>query len=103
MCSSSISQILLLKKTDLFEIHGFWRWLSAKKKKKKEERNLCAKQETWVRSLGGEDFLEKEMATYSSIPPGISWTEGPGGLVCGVARVGQGLVTKQQDSGHEKG
>ena len=43
------------------------------------------------------------MATYSSIPPGISWTEGPGGLVCGVARVGQGLVTKQQDSGHEKG
>ena len=26
------------------------------------------KQETWVLSLGREDFLEKEMATYSSIP-----------------------------------
>ena len=24
--------------------------------------------ETWVRSLGGEDPLEKEMATHSSIP-----------------------------------
>ena len=24
-------------------------------------------QETWVQSLGGEDTLEKEMATYSSI------------------------------------
>ena len=25
-------------------------------------------QETWVRSLGGEDALEEEMATHSSIP-----------------------------------
>ena len=25
-------------------------------------------QETWVQSLGGEDPLEKEMATHSSIP-----------------------------------
>ena len=24
-------------------------------------------QETWVQSLGGEDLLEKEMATHSSI------------------------------------
>ena len=38
-------------------------------------------QETWVRSLGWEDFLEEEMATYSSILAwGISWTEEPGGL-----------------------
>ena len=28
--------------------------------------------ETWVQSLGGEDLLEKEMATHSSILPGKS-------------------------------
>ena len=37
--------------------------------------------ETWIRSLGGEDPLEKEMATYSStLAGGIPWTEEPGGL-----------------------
>ena len=30
-------------------------------------KNLLAMQETWVRSLGREDPLEKEMATHSSI------------------------------------
>ena len=36
-------------------------------------------QETWVRSLGWEDPLEKEMATHSSILAGkIPWTEKPG-------------------------
>ena len=30
-------------------------------------KNLPALQESWVRSLGWEDPLEKEMATYSSI------------------------------------
>ena len=30
-------------------------------------KNLPAVQETRVRSLGGEDTLEKEMATHSSI------------------------------------
>ena len=29
-------------------------------------KNLPAMQETWVRSLGWEDTLEKEMATHSS-------------------------------------
>ena len=34
--------------------------------------------ETWVRSLGREDPLEKEMATHSSILAGrIPWTEEP--------------------------
>ena len=34
-----------------------------------------------VRSLGGEDPLEKAMATHSSIPAWtIPWTEEPGGL-----------------------
>ena len=38
-------------------------------------------QETLVQSLGQEDPLEKEMATYSSILAWeILWTEEPGGL-----------------------
>ena len=38
-------------------------------------------QEAWVQSLGGEDPLEKEMATHTSILAWeIPWTEEPGGL-----------------------
>ena len=39
-------------------------------------------QETQVQSLGQEDLLEKEMATYSSVLAWeiLSWTEEPGGL-----------------------
>jgi len=38
-------------------------------------------QKTWVQSLNGEDPLEKEMATHSSILAWeIPWTEEPGGL-----------------------
>ena len=38
--------------------------------------NLPAMQEAWVLSLGGEDPLEKELATHSSILAWrISWTE----------------------------
>ena len=38
-------------------------------------------QETWVRSLGQEDPLEKEMETHSSILAWeIPWTEEAGGL-----------------------
>ena len=44
-------------------------------------KNLPAMQETWIRSLGWEDPLEKGMATYSSI---LAWkipkTEQPGVL-----------------------
>ena len=52
--------------------------------------------ETWVRSLGQEDPLEKEMATHSSI---LGWeiprTEEPGGLLSmGPHRVGHNLGTK---------
>ena len=44
-------------------------------------KNPPAMQETWVRSLGGEDPLEKGMATHSSILAWkISWTEVPGRL-----------------------
>ena len=42
-------------------------------------KNLPAMQETWVRSLGQEDPLEKEMATHSSILAWkIPWTEESG-------------------------
>ena len=53
-------------------------------------KNLPAVQEIWVRSLGWEDPLEKEMATHSSILAWkISWTEEPGGLQSmGSQRVG---------------
>ena len=44
-------------------------------------KHLPAMRETWVRSLGWEDPLEKEMATHSSILAWrIPWTEKPGGL-----------------------
>ena len=35
-------------------------------------KNLPAMRETWVQSLGWEDYLEKEMATHSSILAGES-------------------------------
>ena len=44
-------------------------------------KNLPAVRETWVPSLGGEDPLEKGMATHSSILAWEDpWTEEPGGL-----------------------
>ena len=44
-------------------------------------KRLPAMQEAWVRSLGWEDPLEKEMATLSSILAWrIPWTEELGGL-----------------------
>ena len=44
-------------------------------------KNLPAMQETWVRSPGREDLLEKGMATcFSILAWRITWTEEPGGL-----------------------
>ena len=44
-------------------------------------KNLPAVWVTWVRFLGWEDPLEKEMATYSSILAWrLPWTEEAGGL-----------------------
>ena len=46
-------------------------------------------QETWVQSLGQEDPLKEEMATYSSILAGeIQWTEPEGLQSMGSQRVG---------------
>ena len=48
---------------------------------------LPAVWKTWVRSLGWEDTLEKEMATHSSILAWkIPWTEEPGRLQSMVAK-----------------
>ena len=42
-------------------------------------KNLPEMRQTWVRSLGQEDPLEKEVATYSSILAWrIPWTEETG-------------------------
>ena len=44
-------------------------------------KNLSAMQETWVRSMDGDDSVEKEMATHSSIVAWrMTWTEKPGVL-----------------------
>ena len=46
-------------------------------------KNLPSMQETWIRSLGQENPLEKEMATLSSMLAWrIPWIEEPGGLQC---------------------
>ena len=46
-------------------------------------KRLSTMQETWVRSLGREDSLEKEMATHSStLAYKIPWTEEPGAGYC---------------------
>ena len=65
----------------------WWHWASLVAHSIK---NLHAMQETWVRSLGWGNPLEKEMATHSSIIDWkISWTEEPGELQSmGLQRVG---------------
>ena len=50
-------------------------------------KNLPAMKDTWVRSLGQEDPLEKEMATPSSLLAWrIPWTEKPGRLQSAAAK-----------------
>ena len=53
-------------------------------------KHLSTMRETWFRSLGGEDLLEKEMATHSSILAWKTlWTEESGRLQSmGSQRVG---------------
>ena len=58
-------------------------------------QDLTAMWETQVRSLGGEEPLEKELAThYSLLAWRIPWTEEPGGLwSMGSQRVGHNWAT----------
>ena len=48
----------------------------------KKKKKICLPmQEMQIQSLGGEDPLEKEMATHPSVLAWeIPWTEEPGGL-----------------------
>ena len=64
---------------------SFWASLVAQPVK-----NPPAMWKTWVRSLGQEDPVEKELATHSSIRAWrIPWTEEPGVLQSmGLQRVG---------------
>ena len=68
-------------------------------------KNLPALQETWVRFLGQEYPLEKEMATHSSVLAWrIPWIEEAGGLQSiGLHSVGHNQATKQQQHGKPLG
>ena len=59
-------------------------------------KRLSTTRETRVQSLGGEDLLEKEKASHSSILAWkIPWTEEPGGLQpMGSQRVGHNFTYK---------
>ena len=61
-------------------------------------KRLPAVQETWVRSLGQRDPLEKEMATHSStLVWKIPWAEEPGRLQSmGSQRVGHDWATSER-------
>ena len=64
-------------KTEQNITYGLHRWLSSKE----FARQMQQIQETWVQFLGGEDPLEEEMATHSSILTcKIPWIEEPGRL-----------------------
>ena len=58
-------------------------------------------QETWVQSLGLEDSLEKEMATYSSI---LAWRipKGRGAWQAIVHKVAKTETQLKQPSTHEQ-
>ena len=65
-------------------------------------KRLPTMRETWVRSLGWEDPLEKEMANHSStLAWKIPWTEKPGRLQStGLKRVGHDWATSLSLSFH---
>ena len=71
-----VETVLTLRRVINDSLKELWTSLVAQMVKR-----LSTMQETWVRSLGREDPLEKEMAIYSStIAWKIPWTEEPGRL-----------------------
>ena len=66
-------------------------------------KNLPIVLETWVRSLGWEDPLEKEMTTHFSIIAWkIPWTEEPSALQSmGLQRIGHDCSPRQASAIHE--
>ena len=65
-----------------FMLGGMWDpWVSPVAQQVKNLPAMQETQETWVRSMGQEDPLEKGMTTHSSVCAWrIPWTEEPGGL-----------------------
>ena len=57
-------------------------------------KRLPAMRETWVRSLGWEDLLEKEMATHSSV---LAWELGAS-MVAQMVKSPQALLETQVQS-----
>ena len=58
-------------------------------------KRLSTTRETWVRSLGREDSLEKEMATHSStLALKIPWTEELGAGYCPWGRKESGTTER---------
>ena len=103
-CKFLICSIYLLPEKNLGTLltrHICWWWICSFCLRKAASlvaqrlKRLPAMRETWVRSLGWEDPLEKEMATHSSILAWrIPWTEEPGGLqFTGSKRVGYDWAT----------
>ena len=66
-------------------------------------KNLPTVQETWVRSLGQEDPLEKEMTTHSRILAWeMLWTKEPRGLQSmGSQQVRHSFITKHTYTQHQ--
>ena len=80
----------------MYRYYTSWNYVIRVSLVAQSENRLPAMQETWFRSLSGENPLETAMATYSSIP---AWKtpriEESGGLQSlGSQRVGHDLATK---------
>ena len=83
----------MCKTIRMFPIHHFFKTFDAQHKPVSTQtvKNLPTMQETWIRALGQEDPLEKEIATHSSRIP---LSEEPGGLQSmGSQKVGHNWVT----------
>ena len=80
----------LLGEGDIILVQKRSLWVQSQGITPGQVKSLPTKRETWVRSLGLEGFLEKEMATHSSTPAWkIPWIEEPGRLQSmGSQRVG---------------
>ena len=66
-------------------------------------KRLSTMRKTWVRSLGREDSLEKEMATHSStLAQKIPWTEEPGAEKTEVNGLPQGPTVKKEQNQYLK-
>ena len=65
-------------------------------------KRLSTMRETWVRSLGREDFLEKETATYSStLAQKIPWMEEIGAGYCPWGRKESSMTELPQFTSHD--